>query len=101
VYLKQGRYADAVSEFEKTSRLIAPKPAFRVWAIATAVAGRRTEALSILKELEDRYEKHEALGQDVAAVYVGLGDRIRRFHLAGKGSSDSRRYFPDGFSLEV
>jgi len=44
-----------------------------------AVAGRRTEALAILKELEAKYERHEALGQDLAAVYVGLEDKDQAF----------------------
>lgn len=46
---------------------------------AYAVAGRRTEALSILKELEERHATGEIVGQSVAAVYVGLGDLDQAF----------------------
>lgn len=44
-----------------------------------AVAGRRSEALKILRELEDRYARSEALGQYLARVYMGLGDRDKVF----------------------
>ncbi|HJZ82242.1 MAG TPA: tetratricopeptide repeat protein, partial [Pyrinomonadaceae bacterium] len=44
-----------------------------------AAAGRRAEALAILKELEVKYERHQALGQDLAAVYAGLGDKGQAF----------------------
>ena len=33
----------------------------------------------MLKELEGRYEKHEAIGQDLAAVYAGLGEKDQAF----------------------
>ena len=79
VCLKQGRYAEAVSEFEKD--VAADRTAYSLSSLgyAYAVAGRRDQALAILKELEGKYEKHEALGQHVAAVYVGLGDRDKAF----------------------
>ena len=79
VYLKQGRYAEAVSEFEKN--LAADHTAYSLSSLgyAYAVAGRRAEALSILKELEEKYPKHEAPGQYVAAVYVALGDKDKVF----------------------
>ena len=43
------------------------------------MSGRRVEALAIIKELEAKYERHEALGQDLAAVYAGLGDKDQAF----------------------
>lgn len=41
--------------------------------------GNRKEALKIIKELEQRYMKREARGQDLAKVYAGLGDKERAF----------------------
>jgi TolB-like protein/Tfp pilus assembly protein PilF len=75
-YLKQGNYSEALAELRKSVELTSERDR---WAHATlaygyALAGRRTEALAILKDLETKYERHEALGQDLAAVYVGLGD---------------------------
>jgi hypothetical protein len=36
-------------------------------------------ANNTLKELQGKYEKHEAIGQDLAAVYAGLGDKDQAF----------------------
>ena len=44
-----------------------------------AVSGRRDEALRIVKELEQKYAKGEAMGQHVAGVYAGLGEREKAF----------------------
>jgi hypothetical protein len=43
------------------------------------VAGRRAEALGILKELEERYARREAIGQYLAGIYSSLGDNDRAF----------------------
>jgi hypothetical protein len=55
---------------------------------ALAAAGKRDEALVILKELQGKYEKHEALAQDVASVYAGLGDKEQAFAWLEKGFQD-------------
>ncbi len=47
---------------------------------AYAVAGRRSEASSILKELEARHARGEAGGQAIATVYCGLGDLDQAFY---------------------
>jgi len=44
-----------------------------------AAAGKRTEAVAIIKELEDKYARKEAIGLDVAAVYAGLGEKDKAF----------------------
>jgi hypothetical protein len=49
------------------------------------MAGRRDEALAVLKELEGRYKKRESLAQYVAAVYAGLGDQDHAFAWLEKG----------------
>jgi serine/threonine-protein kinase len=80
VYLKQGRYAEAVAEFEQD--VAADRTAYSLSSLgyASALAGRRDQSLAIVKELEEKYAKHEALGQYVAAVYVGLGDKDKAFY---------------------
>jgi Flp pilus assembly protein TadD len=44
-----------------------------------AITGRRAEALEILKEIEKRYDRGEAVGQHLAAIWEGLGDRDQAF----------------------
>ena len=80
VYVKQGRHAEAVAEFEKDVAVDRTAYALSNLGYVYGVAGRRVEALSVVTELEEKYAKHEALGQYIAAVYVGLGDRDKAFH---------------------
>ena len=44
-----------------------------------AAAGKRAEAIAVIKELEDKYARKEAIGWDVAAVYAGLGEKDKAF----------------------
>src|SRR5262249_62150447 len=44
-----------------------------------AISGKRAEALGILKGIQANYERQAALGQDIAAVYAGLGDKDQAF----------------------
>jgi hypothetical protein len=41
--------------------------------------GKRSEAQVIIEELEDKYTRREAIGQNVASVYAGLGDKEQVF----------------------
>jgi len=74
VYIKQGQYAEAVAAFEKDIALDRTSFSLGNLGHAYAVAGRRDQALAVLKELQDRYERREALGQYVACVHAGLGE---------------------------
>jgi serine/threonine protein kinase/tetratricopeptide (TPR) repeat protein len=79
-YLKQGNYSEAIAELRKGVDLSErDRYAVANLGYGYAVSGRRAEALAVLKELETKYEKHEALGQDLAAVYAGLGDKDQAF----------------------
>jgi serine/threonine protein kinase/Flp pilus assembly protein TadD len=79
-YLKQGNYADALTELQKGNELTA-RTRFGLASLGYgyALGGERAEALAILKEIQEKYDKHEALGQDMAAVYAGLGDKDQAF----------------------
>lgn len=74
VYIKQGKYVEAVAAFEKDIALDRTSFSLGNLGHAYAVAGRRDQALEVLKELQDRYERREALGQYVACVHAGLGE---------------------------
>ena len=80
-YLKQGRHLEAIRELQKAVDLSfrRDRRILRSLGYGYAVSGKRSEALAVLKELEGRYEKREAIGQDVAAVYAGLGDKDQAF----------------------
>jgi eukaryotic-like serine/threonine-protein kinase len=88
VYLKQRRYAEAIAEFQRD--LANDRSAYSLSYVGYAygLAGRRDEALTVLKELEEKYNKRESLAQYVAAVYAGLGDKDRAFAWLEKGFQD-------------
>src|SRR5215510_4436593 len=79
-YLKQGHHSEAITELRKAVDLPGrDRACVRALAYGFAIVGQRAEALALLKELEAKYERHEALGLDVAAVYAGLGDKDQVF----------------------
>ncbi|HSE36285.1 MAG TPA: protein kinase [Blastocatellia bacterium] len=79
MYLKQRRYAQAIAEFQQNVTNDRSANSLSYLGHAYAMAGRRDEAVAVLKELEDKYTKRESLPQYVAAVYAGLGDRDQAF----------------------
>lgn len=79
-YLKQERYLEAIEEFQKAVRLSpGDRQSLRDLGYGYAVAGKRSEALDILQQLQAKYEKHEAFAADVGAVFAGLGDKDGAF----------------------
>ena len=64
-----------------------------------ASAGKRNEALAVVKELEDKYARKEAIGLDIASVYAGLGEKDKAFEWLEKdfqnrsGKLGSTRWF--------
>lgn len=80
-FLKQRRYEEAIAEFQKGLELSGRQSNYLCdLGYVYGLTGKRGEALQILKELEERYARHEAGGIDVAAVYAGLGDKDQVFH---------------------
>ena len=81
VYEAKGMYAEAIAELEAaepfwagTSRVRGPLG--RVYGLA----GRRAEALRVLRELvRDRAGPKYIAADDIAAVYIGLGDTDHAF----------------------
>jgi len=77
--LKKGKNAEAIAQLEKAVRLSGTRRWIGGLGYGYAVTGRRDEALKIAKELEAKFRTHEAVGQDIASVYSGLGDNDRAF----------------------
>jgi len=80
VYLKQRRDEQAVAEFEKAFESLGrPSSAMADLGYCYGVTGRHNDAMRILKELEEKYARHEAIGQYLASVYAGLGNNDQAF----------------------
>jgi TolB-like protein/Flp pilus assembly protein TadD len=79
-YLKQERRSEAIAELQKAVELSGgERELLSHLGYGYAISGKGAAALAILKELQEKYQKHEALAQDVAAIYAGLGDKDQAF----------------------
>jgi TolB-like protein/Flp pilus assembly protein TadD len=79
-YLKRGRNAEAIAAAEKSVDLTNRSSiTLGDLGYVYAAVGRRADAIERIKELEDKYARREAIGQHIAAVYVGLGDKDKAF----------------------
>ena len=88
VYLKQRRYAEAIAEYQQDAAKDRTAYTLSFLGHSYARAGRRDEAMALLKELEEKYKTRESLAQYVAAVYAGLGDKDQAFAWLEKGFQD-------------
>jgi Flp pilus assembly protein TadD len=79
-YLKERRYPEAITELQKAVELSGrERLPLRDLGYGYAISGKRAEAEAVIKELAGKYEKGQAIGQDLAAVYAGLGDKDQAF----------------------
>jgi tetratricopeptide (TPR) repeat protein len=79
-YLKVGRSAEALANFEKGIEMSKrASVALAELGYGYGVTGKRSEAIAIAKELEGKYARKESNGRYVAAVYAGLGDKDKAF----------------------
>jgi TolB-like protein/Tfp pilus assembly protein PilF len=79
-YLGQGSNSEAIAAMEKGVEL-SGRAALNLGELGYgyAVTGNRPGAISIIKELEEKYARKEGVGQYVAAVYAGLGQKDEAF----------------------
>ncbi|PWT89247.1 MAG: hypothetical protein C5B55_11690 [Blastocatellia bacterium] len=79
-YLKQARSAEATAAAEKAVE-VTKRSGITLGDLGHvyAATGKQTQALAIIRELEDKYARKEAIGQDIAAVCVGLGEKDKAF----------------------
>jgi TolB-like protein/Tfp pilus assembly protein PilF len=79
-YLRQGRYPEALVESQKAVELSGrARRSLSFLGYGYAISGKRAEALAVLNELDGKYERREAIGEDLAAVYAGLGQKDQAF----------------------
>jgi TolB-like protein len=89
VLVKQGRYADALTEVQKSVELANRSNApLALLGHVYARMGRQSEAEAVIKELEKRYADKQADGRDLAVVYAGLDDKNKAFDWLEKSFKD-------------
>ena len=72
--LGQEKKDEAIAAFEKAVELERTGQTLMALGYANAISGNSSKATSLVKELEQRYSRRQALGREIAAVYAGLGD---------------------------
>jgi serine/threonine protein kinase/tetratricopeptide (TPR) repeat protein len=89
-YLLQGRHPEAITEIQKAIDLSfrRDRRPVRSLGYAYAMVGKRAEALAILRELQEKYGRHEGSALDVAVIYAGLGDKDQAFAWLERGFQD-------------
>jgi len=81
-YLAKGMYEEAITEQKKA---IALDPSTGRWGrtadlgYAYALAGKRDEAQKILDDLQELSKQHYVKPNNIALIYVGLGDKAQAF----------------------
>jgi serine/threonine protein kinase/tetratricopeptide (TPR) repeat protein len=79
LHLKQGGHDEALEEFRKVRELSGSGSSWTVLGYGYALAGRRAEAIAVLKAAEERYERRETAGASLAMVHAGLGNKDEAF----------------------
>ncbi len=94
-FLKQGRKQQALAAFQKAVQSSGRAGTYLSdLGYYYAVAGQRAEALGILKELEEKYSRREAIGMYLAGVCVGLRDREKSFFWLEKDFAEHSGLLP-------
>jgi TolB-like protein/DNA-binding winged helix-turn-helix (wHTH) protein len=81
VYLAKGMFDDAIAEFKKVIDLSQNTRDFGLLAQAYGMAGRRKEALGLLRDLEEFAAHHYVSPVQIAGVYMALGDNNQAISL--------------------
>ena len=89
VLVKQGRYDEALAEAQKSSLLSNKSNAsLALLGHVYARLGRRSDADTVIKEIEKRYADKAADGRDLAVVYAGFDDKGKTFAWLEKAFAD-------------
>jgi TolB-like protein/Flp pilus assembly protein TadD len=87
VYAAQARYAEALAELDKMHLM--PATALQSnRAYIHALAGHRSEALRLLRDLEESAKREYVLPASLATVWAALGDKDRAFALLKKACAE-------------
>jgi len=91
-YIQKGNLGQAIVEGQTATRLSGDHPFYIAWlGYAYAKAGKRNEALRILRQLEAVSRQKYVASHDIAAIYVGLGDQSKTITWLNK-AYDERSY---------
>jgi serine/threonine-protein kinase len=100
VLTKLDRNAEDLTEAQKSIELSnRSNPSLALLGYVYGRNGQHNEAMSAIKELEERYSRRQADGRDIAIAYAGLGDRDQVFGWLEK-AFQYHSFFLSGLRLE-
>ncbi len=95
VYVQTKMFAEAVAEFKKADDLSGGEAFYRAWlAYGYAVSGQTRQARRILSELKKLPNDGYAPPYDVAAVWMGLGEKEQALKWLETAYEDHAAYIP-------
>jgi TolB-like protein/DNA-binding winged helix-turn-helix (wHTH) protein len=88
-YSRKGAYADAINSFQTAVSLSGGAPAnLSSLGYAYGMSDKRTDALTILRQLQVLSQKSYVSPYDIAVVYIGLGEKDRAFEWLDKAVAE-------------
>lgn len=94
IYDRLGRYGEAITAFQKVGQPSRGATVLAALGHTYAIAGRRDEALKVLKRLEEVSKRGYVSTYDFALLLLALGDRDRAFALFSKAYDDHSSFLP-------
>jgi tetratricopeptide (TPR) repeat protein len=93
-YAQKKMFAHALEEFQKADDLSGGEPYFRAWlGYGYAVSERSIDARKVLNELKKLPKSKYVPLYDVAAIWMGLGDKGQALKWLEKAYEDHASYF--------
>jgi len=88
-YEQEGRFEEAIAEFQKGSSLSAGDPRMPgAIGHAYAVSGRKDQAQNVIAELKQLSKQRYVAPIEIAVIYTGLGDKDQTFEWLEKAYLD-------------
>ena len=101
VLLKENRTDEALTEAQKSVEFSQrANGSLALLAHVYGRMGKRAEAEAVIKELQARYDKHDADGRDLAVAYAGLNEKDQVFAWLEKAYQE-RSHFLGVLRLEM
>lgn len=87
-YEGTGRFEEAISEYRRAIALSGDSESIVAMAHASAAAGKKSEAETILRDLEHKLEQTSTSPYTMATIYAGLGEKDKAFEFLEKAYSE-------------
>jgi tetratricopeptide (TPR) repeat protein len=95
VYAQKKMFASAIEEFQKAVDLSGSEPYYRAWlAYGYAVSGHTEQARRVLSNLQRLAKSRYVPPYDVAAIWMGLGEKERALKWLELAYEDHAAYIP-------